>query len=252
MTQNSPLRLQWLDPRQPDQPFPDPESALPEPNGLLAVGGDLSARRLLRAYAQGIFPWFNPDEPILWWSPNPRCLFTPGTVHASHSLAKRLRRPDYAVSFNRAFEEVLEACAGPRRGTRGTWLGPDMRRAYLELRRLGHAHSVELWMHGELVGGLYGVAIGGAYFGESMFSRRSDASKLALVHLDRQLADWGFGLLDCQVASEHLQRLGARTLPRSEFLALLQEAAQRPAPRRWQFDAIHAGDAAHLPGGAMA
>lgn len=252
MTQNSPLRLQWLDPRQPDQAFPDPEQALPEPNGLLAVGGDLSARRLLRAYAAGIFPWFNPDEPILWWSPNPRCLFTPGAVHASHSLARRLRRPDYAVSFNRAFEEVLEACAGPRRGTRGTWLGPDMRRAYLELRRLGHAHSVELWMHGELVGGLYGVAIGGAYFGESMFSRRSDASKLALVHLDRQLAAWNFGLLDCQVASEHLQRLGARTLPRSEFLALLHEAAQRPAPQRWQFDAIHAGDPAHLPGGAMA
>jgi len=248
MTAQSPVRLQWLDPRQPDQAFPDPATALPDPNGLLAVGGDLSPRRLLRAYAHGIFPWFNPDEPILWWSPNPRCLFTPGEVHVSHSLAKRLRQPKYAVSFNRAFDDVLDACAGPRRAGRGTWLGPDMRRAYRELRRLGHAHSVEIWIDGELVGGLYGIAIGGAFFGESMFSRRSDVSKLALVHLDRQLRDWGFGLLDCQVASDHLLSLGARTVPRSEFLEQLRSAVLLAAPRHWSFDAAHAGDPGHLPG----
>ncbi|MDP3858090.1 MAG: leucyl/phenylalanyl-tRNA--protein transferase [Stagnimonas sp.] len=248
MTAQSPVRLQWLDPRQPDQAFPDPETALPDPNGLLAVGGDLSPRRLLRAYAQGIFPWFNPDEPILWWSPNPRCLFTPGQVHVSHSLAKRLRAQRYALSFDRAFEEVLDACAGPRRGGRGTWLGPDMRRAYRELRRLGYAHSVELWIEGELAGGLYGVSIGGAFFGESMFSRHSDASKLALVHLDRQLHDWQFSLLDCQVASEHLLSLGARTVARTQFLELLATAVQGKAPRDWRFAPAHAGDPCHLPG----
>lgn len=247
MTVHSPVRLQWLDPRQPDQSFPDPDNALPDPNGLLAVGGDLSPRRLLRAYGQGIFPWFNPDEPILWWSPNPRCVFQPGSVRVSHSLAKRIRRQQYALSFDLAFDEVLESCAGVRRAGRGTWLGPDMRRAYRELHRLGHAHSVELWMDGELAGGLYGVSVGGAFFGESMFSRRSDASKLALVHLDRQLLAWGFGLLDCQVASEHLLSLGAQTLPRSEFLRQLRQAAALPPPLHWTFSAALRGDPAALP-----
>lgn len=247
MTAQNPVRLQWLDPRQPDQPFPPAETALPEPNGLLAVGGDLSPRRLLRAYAQGVFPWFNPDEPILWWSPDPRCIFIPGELHLSHSLAKRLRQNRHALSFDLAFDEVLDACAGERRGSRGTWLGPDMRRAYRDLHRLGHAHSVELWMDGELAGGLYGVSLGGAFFGESMFSRRSDASKLALAHFSRQLAAWGFSLLDCQVSSDHLLSLGARSVSREEFLHRLRAALQQPTPHQWRFDAALAGNPAHLP-----
>ncbi|ROH87903.1 leucyl/phenylalanyl-tRNA--protein transferase [Stagnimonas aquatica] len=247
MTAQSPVRLQWLDPRQPDQPFPPVESALPEPNGLLAVGGDLSVQRLLRAYALGVFPWFNPDEPILWWSPDPRCIFIPGELHLSHSLSKRLRQNRHALSFDLAFDEVLEACASERRGSRGTWLGPDMRRAYRELHRLGHAHSVELWMDGELAGGLYGVSLRGAFFGESMFSRRSDASKLALAHLSRQLKAWDFSLLDCQVSSDHLLSLGARSVSREEFLHRLHAALQQPAPRQWRFEPALAGNPAHLP-----
>lgn len=251
MSAQNPVRLQWLDPRQPQQPFPDPEHALPEPNGLLAVGGDLSPARLLNAYASGIFPWFNPDEPILWWSPNPRCVFVPGAVRVSHSLAKRLRQQKFALSFDAAFGEVIAACSGARRAGRGTWLGLDMQRAYCELHRLGAAHSVEVWQQGQLVGGLYGLAIGGVFFGESMFSRSTDASKLALLQLSSQLADWGFALIDCQVVSEHLLSLGAHTLPRADFLLRLRPALARPAPRFWRFDVAYTGDPAHLPGSAL-
>ncbi len=247
MTASHPARLHWLDPRQPDQPFPDPGLALPDPNGLLAIGGDLSATRLLNAYREGIFPWFNPDEPILWWSPDPRCVFFPDEVHVSRSLAKRMRQCEYAVSFDQAFARTLEACAGVRRAGRGTWLGPEMRTAYLTLHQLGVAHSVEVWQQGQLVGGLYGVALGRMFFGESMFSHASDASKLALVHLAQQLADWEFPLIDCQVSSPHLSRLGATTLSRTAFRLASQQAQERPPPRRWRFAAAHAGDAAHLP-----
>ncbi len=247
MTAAHPARLHWLDPRQPAQPFPDPASALPDPNGLLAIGGDLSTTRLLNAYREGIFPWFNPDEPILWWSPDPRCVFVPDRVHVSRSLAKRIRQCQYAVSFNRAFASTLDACAGPRRTGRGTWLGPEMRAAYQSLHRRGMAHSVEIWRDGVLVGGLYGVALGRMFFGESMFSVEPDASKLAMVHLARQLADWGFPLIDCQVSSPHLLTLGAMTLRRADFRAASQQAQQLRAPVRWQFHAEHAGDARHLP-----
>jgi leucyl/phenylalanyl-tRNA--protein transferase len=247
MTATHPARLHWLDPRRPDQPFPDPALALPDPNGLLAIGGDLSVTRLLNAYRDGIFPWFNPDEPILWWSPDPRCVFTPGALHVSRSLAKRQRQGGYAVRFDTAFAVVLDACAGPRRTGRGTWLGPEMRAAYLSLHRRGLAHSVEVWRQGRLVGGLYGVALGRMFFGESMFSREPDSSKLALLHLAAQLADWDFPLIDCQVSSPHLLRLGATTLPRDAFREASRQAQQLVAPTRWQFDAHHAGDAAHGP-----
>lgn len=240
-------RLHWLDPRQPNQDFPDPSLALPDPNGLLAIGGDLSVTRLLNAYSAGIFPWFNPDEPILWWSPDPRCVFVPERVHVSHSLAKRIRRGDYALSFNRAFADTLSACAGPRRAGRGTWLGPEMRAAYLALHQRGIGHSVEVWRDGQQVGGLYGIALGRIFFGESMFSVETDASKLSLVHLARQLADWGFPLIDCQVASPHLMRLGAISMARADFRSASQQAQQSPAPACWQFDPAHAGDTRHLP-----
>lgn len=247
MTASHPARLHWLDPRQPAQAFPDPAGALADPNGLLAIGGDLSPVRLLNAYREGIFPWFNPDEPILWWSPDPRCVFVPGELHVSHSLARRIKRGDYAVSFDRAFADTLEACAGPRRAGRGTWLGPEMRAAYLALHQRGLAHSLEVWREGRQIGGLYGVAIGRIFFGESMFSAETDASKLALVHLARQLQQWGFPLIDCQVASPHLTTLGARTLPRAEFRERSRAAQRLAPPLRWQFDAAHAGAAEHLP-----
>lgn len=241
------VRLHWLDPRRPDQPFPDPALALADPNGLLAVGGDLSTTRLLNAYRQGVFPWFNPDEPILWWSPDPRCVLRPGAVHISHSLAKLRRQGGYAVSFDRAYPEVMAACGGPRRGNRNTWLGSDMQLAYLQLHRLGAAHSVEIWQGQQLVGGLYGVSLGGAFFGESMFSQARDASKLALVHLSEQLARWGFPLIDAQVESPHLLSMGALALPRAEFLAELADAIARPPPQAWRFDADLAGDARQSP-----
>lgn len=247
MTASHPARLHWLDPRQPLQPFPDPAFALPEPNGLLAIGGDLSPVRLLNAYREGIFPWFNPDEPILWWSPDPRCVFVPSQFHVSHSLAKRMRKGGYAVSFNRAFAATLLACAGPRRVGRGTWLGPEMRAAYLALHERGMAHSIEVWREGQLIGGLYGVAIGRVFFGESMFSAETDASKLALAHLARQLEAWGFPLIDCQVSSPHLLTLGAIAMSRTTFRASSQQAQQLSGPAHWQFEPALAGNAAHLP-----
>lgn len=240
-------RLHWLDPRQPSQAFPDPRLALPDPNGLLAIGGDLSSTRLLNAYRQGIFPWFNPDEPILWWSPDPRCVFVPDALHVSRSLHRRLRRADYAVTFDLAFAATLEACAGPRRAGRGTWLGAEMRTAYGQLHQMGTAHSVELWRDGQLVGGLYGVAIGRIFFGESMFSAEADASKLALVHLARQLSAWGFALIDCQVASPHLMRLGAQNISRTAFCDISQQVQQLPPPAEWRFAPEHAGNRQHLP-----
>lgn len=242
-----PARLHWLDPRHPNQPFPDPAKALSDPNGLLAIGGDLSATRLLNAYRHGVFPWFNPDEPILWWSPDPRCVFPACAVRVSHSLAKLRRQDRYAVSFDRAFDTVLAQCAGARRGARGTWLGPEMRLAYRTLHQRGLAHSVEVWRDGTLVGGLYGVSLGGIFFGESMFSHETDASKLALVQLAGQLRDWGFALIDAQVVSDHLLSLGAIGLSRKEFLRQLTQALDRPAPAHWRFDAAHAGNPAHLP-----
>lgn len=244
---DNPIRLHWLDPRNPSEPFPPPADALANPNGLLAIGGDLTVPRLLRAYASGVFPWFNPNEPILWWSPDPRAILDPGAFHVSRSLLKRLNRGDFALSLDRAFGDVIDACGGPRRGSRGTWLGSQMRHAYGELHRAGYCHSVEVWHEGRLAGGLYGVALGRAFFGESMFSHRPDGSKIALWALCRQLEAWAFPVLDCQIGSAHLYRLGAQEIPRSRFLRRLHTALAgtgRHGP--WSFTVPMPGDPSHL------
>lgn len=244
----SPIRLHWLDPRNPHQPFPPVHLAMRDPNGLLAIGGDLSTTRLLRAYRQGIFPWYNPDEPILWWCPDPRTVLLPGAMHVSHSLAKTLRRADYAVSIDRAFYPVLDACAASRAKSCGTWLGDDMRSAYQELFTRGNAHSVEVWREGELIGGLYGVALGRVFFGESMFSRATDGSKIALYWLCQQLRHWQFEMIDCQVSSAHLLSLGASEVPREIFLKRLSRAIDvEPPPLAWRFEVPAPASPRHLP-----
>lgn len=231
------LRLRWLDPARPDEPFPPLSQALKEPNGLLALGGDLSPTRLLNAYRHGIFPWYGQAEPILWWSPDPRCTFRPDSIHVSRSLYKTLNKNDYTVTLDHAFEAVIKACAELRSDQNGTWLTPAMLSAYTLLHHQGWAHSVEIWRNGELIGGIYGVAIGGAFFGESMFSRAANGSKIALVHLARQLAAWDFILLDAQVSSPHLYTLGAVDLPRDEFLEQLVAALVLPDRREsWTLD----------------
>lgn len=257
---DNPIRLHWLDPRNPRQPFPSPALAMRDPNGLLAIGGDLSATRLLAAYAQGIFPWYNPDEPILWWCPDPRAVLAPSQLHVSRSLARRLRKGGFAVTLDRAFAAVLEACSGPRH-RRGppepasgrTWLGAEMKAAYQDLHERGHAHSVEIWQDGELAGGIYGVSLGTAFFGESMFSHRDDGSKLAMAYLCRQLVAWNFGMLDCQVASKHLASLGAAELSRADFLSQLRDAVAQPSRTgRWRFTIEVPADPAHLPRAGIA
>ncbi|MDZ7593402.1 MAG: leucyl/phenylalanyl-tRNA--protein transferase [Thiobacillus sp.] len=218
--------------------FPPVETALAEPNGLLAMGGDLSVERLLDAYQHGIFPWFNPGEPILWWSPDPRMVLVPDAVRVTRSLAKRIRNAGFEVRADTAFTEVMHACAAPREGESGTWISPAMVAAYTRLHQTGYAHSVETWHEGRLVGGLYGVAIGRMFYGESMFSREADASKVALVRLAQQLQQWGFGLIDCQMETSHLASLGARTMPRAAFIARLAELVNWPhRPGPWNFDA---------------
>ena len=218
-------------------PFPPVERALRSPNGLLAAGGDLSAPRLLEAYRHGIFPWFNPGEPALWWSPDPRMVLVPGEFKISRSFAKVLRNAAYEVRCDTAFEQVMRGCAAPRGEQGGTWINEDMIAAYCELHRMGYAHSVETWMDGKLVGGLYGIAIGRMFYGESMFSHAGNASKIALAHLARQLERWQFGMIDCQMNTPHLASLGAREIPRSEFIARLQELINCESVTRWQFDA---------------
>ena len=227
--------IPWL---RRDTPFPTVESALRHPAGLLAAGADLSPQRLIDAYRLGIFPWFSAGEPILWWSPDPRMVLFPGEVKISRSLAKRLRRREFEARLDTAFAEVMRACAAPRQGADGTWITPQMQQAYLRLHELGWAHSVETWVEGELVGGLYGIAIGRAFYGESMFARTSDASKVALAHLARHLESRGFGMIDCQMSTAHLESLGAREIPRREFVAALRELTRSgDAPGRWPADA---------------
>ncbi len=216
--------------------FPPVTQALRAPNGLLAAGGDLSIARLLEAYRHGIFPWFSEGEPILWWSPDPRMVLFPGEFKVSHSLRKTLRRGRHEVRTDSAFEQVMRACAAPRDGASGTWIHEEMIAAYCQLHRLGHAHSVETWMDGELVGGLYGIALGRMFYGESMFSRRTDASKIALAHLAAQLARWNFGMIDCQMKTAHLISLGAREIPRNEFIARLQDLINYAPVTAWHFD----------------
>ncbi|HHC72240.1 MAG TPA: leucyl/phenylalanyl-tRNA--protein transferase [Thiotrichales bacterium] len=211
--------------------FPPVSSALEEPNGLLAVGGDLSPRRVLAAYRRGIFPWYSQGQPILWWSPDPRAVLFPERLHISRSLRKRLRRRSYRVTLDLAFEAVIEACAAvPRPGQEGTWITSEMAEAYLRLHRLGYAHSVETWQAGRLVGGLYGVAMGRIFFGESMFSRETDASKVAFAHLVRHLRRYDYRLIDCQVETSHLLSLGAGNIPRDRFVAMVDELVGEEAP----------------------
>ncbi|ACY18417.1 leucyl/phenylalanyl-tRNA--protein transferase [Haliangium ochraceum] len=216
--------------------FPPPELA--EDNGLLAVGGDLRPERLLLAYRMGIFPWYSEDTPILWHSPDPRMVLTPGALHVGRSLRKQMRRQPYELRLDSAFEQVIDACSIiDRPGQDGTWITSEMRDAYLELHRRGFAHSAEAWAGDELVGGLYGVSLGGAFFGESMFARAPDASKIAFVALVRQLGAWGIELIDCQVHTEHLERFGADEWSRPAFLRALAQAMRAPTRRgTWHLD----------------
>lgn len=211
--------IPWLDDAR--AVFPPLSRALQSPNGLLAAGGSLAPDWLLAAYRRGIFPWFNPGEPILWWSPDPRMVLAPGDVRIHRSLAKTLRRSLFSVSFDTAFAEVIAACAAPRAYAQGTWISPEMQAAYIGMHELGYAHSVEVRQGGTLVGGLYGIALGRVFFGESMFSRVSDASKVAFVHLCRHLELRGFAMIDCQMTTAHLQSLGGREIPRAEFVSRL-------------------------------
>jgi leucyl/phenylalanyl-tRNA--protein transferase len=214
-----------LDGTPPDIGFPDPALAETEPNGLLAIGGDLSGTRVLRAYRQGIFPWYSTGQPILWWSPAPRMVLYPREFHVSRSLRRSMRQRGYDVSINQAFEDVIRGCAAPRQHEPGTWLMPEMIDSYVALNAAGHAHSVEVWRRNELAGGLYGIAIGQAFFGESMFSRHTDASKIALALLTEVALQQPFELIDCQIYTDHLARLGAREISREAFQNALETAA---------------------------
>ncbi|MBT8091517.1 MAG: leucyl/phenylalanyl-tRNA--protein transferase [Gammaproteobacteria bacterium] len=221
-------RIAWLRPGDPSDAFPPLDEALSEPDGLLAAGGDLSTGRLLYAYRHGIFPWYDENQPLLWWSPNPRCVLQPGDFHVSRRLRREIRRSKAEVRFNTAFTEVIQACAAPRRSGQGTWITPEMVEAFRLLHRQGWAHSIEIWQDDCLAGGLYGLAIGRAFFGESMFSRVANASKLALLTLSRSMDDGDFGIVDCQVISSHLLQLGATLVPRGEFVASLDGLCEPP------------------------
>ena len=216
--------------------FPPPEYA--DPSGLLAVGGDLSNERLLEAYRLGIFPWYSEDQPILWWSPDPRLILELNDFKLSRSLRKIIKRGIFRVTFDRAFEEVIRACASvPREGQHGTWITPEMQEAYIDLHGLGYAHSVESWFEEKLVGGLYGVSLGEAFFGESMFHRVSDASKVALAMLVGKLKSWNFHFIDSQMTTEHMLRLGAKEMPRRVFLKRLKSALDHPTKRgKWRIE----------------
>lgn len=226
----------WLDPDNKTA-FPPVSEALTEPDGLLAIGGDLSSKRLLAAYRRGIFPWYSDGQPILWWSPNPRAVLYLNALHISRSLKKTLRRDDYSVTFDHAFNDVLQACAKPRKDGLGTWITGEMASAYARLHSQGHAHSIEVWRNGRLIGGLYGVSIGQIFFGESMFSRETNGSKIAIVWLVRQLQRWQFALMDCQVYSTHLGTLGTRLIPRDKFVQYLDIYCNKPGhPGPWQYE----------------
>jgi leucyl/phenylalanyl-tRNA--protein transferase len=231
-------RLPWLDPFDDSQPFPNPAYALDEPDGLLAAGGSLAPRRLLRAYRNGIFPWYSNGQPILWWSPDPRAVLFTDRIKISRSLRKTIRKGLFSVTFDWAFIQVLQHCSEPRLNQPpGTWINPAMRAAYHRLHELGYAHSVETWREGRLVGGLYGVAVGRVFCGESMFSRMSDASKIALAALCQQLQRWNFPFIDCQMQTSHLASLGAEMIPRALFLELLRRFCRLPGPLgSWRFD----------------
>jgi leucyl/phenylalanyl-tRNA---protein transferase len=239
--------LTWI---EPHQPLPPPETARLEPNGLIAAGRDLSARRLLEAYGQGIFPWYSQGQPVLWWSPDPRMVVFVDEFQPSRSLRKTLRRVQetgsWTVTLDRAFIQVMQACAAPRPGQDGTWITRDIIKAYHALHQAGHAHSVEVWAHDKLVGGLYGVSIGRMFFGESMFARRTDASKIAMARLALQLGRWGFPMIDCQLETDHLLSLGAEHIPRRRFVKEVARLTREPEPS-WELDADLQGSIDHLP-----
>lgn len=213
----------WLSERDSPQAFPPVERALSEPDGLLAAGGDLSPPRLLEAYRRGIFPWYSRGQPILWWCPDPRAVLRPDRMKVSRSLAKSIRNRGFETRIDCAFRDVLRYCGSTELRPGGTWLSPEMRAAYLRLHKLGYAHSVETWLNDRLVGGLYGIAVGRVFFGESMFSIERDASKVALKRLCDELLARGYHIIDCQMATSHLMSLGAELIPRSEFIEILRE-----------------------------
>jgi leucyl/phenylalanyl-tRNA--protein transferase len=228
------IRLPLLDTAKPEH-FPDPRKALDDPNGLLAFGGDLTPRRLLAAYAQGIFPWFNEDEPLLWWSPDPRCVFHTAALKPNRSLRRRLAEVSWRITVDHAFGDVVKACAAPRPGQSGTWIVPAMVDAYTRLHLLGHAHSVEVWEEERLVGGIYGIAVGRLFCGESMFSRESGGSRVALTALAQLLRGWDFPWIDAQVTNAHLLQLGAVEYPRPQFLRTVSQLAHLPGqPGLWK------------------
>ncbi len=220
--------IPWLRPEDRPEDFPPVETALADPNGLLCAGGDLSPPRLLAAYRRGIFPWYSSGQPILWWSPDPRAVLRPEEFHVSRSLARTMRNRGYGSSIDQAFASVVSSCGDRTLRPEGTWITPAMREAYLHLHESGHAHSVETWQGTRLVGGIYGIALGRVFFGESMFSLARDASKVAMAHLVEELIRRGFELLDCQVPSAHLASLGVRTIPRRRFVALLRQWVDDP------------------------
>jgi len=243
----------WLSATDSPQNLPPACAALAEPNGLLAVGGSLEPEWLLTAYVQGIFPWYEAGQPILWWSPDPRAVVRPGELHVSRRLQRTRRNSAVRMTADTEFAAVITACAAPRRYTAETWITPEILDAYVAMHALGWAHSFEAWLDGELIGGLYGIAIGKVFFGESMFSRQTDASKLAFVSCVEYLRDRGFGLIDCQVWSPHLRTFGARRIPRDAFLSLLTCLCTLPGrPHSWQADYDHyVGERAHSQHGSQ-
>jgi leucyl/phenylalanyl-tRNA--protein transferase len=225
----------WLTEQDPPDCFPPVEKALREPDGLLAAGGDLKPERLLAAYRRGIFPWYSRGQPILWWAPDPRAVLFPQDLKMSRSLSKTLRNRGFETHLDTDFPAVIRSCGDRQLRPEGTWISTEMRNAYLELHRLGYAHSVETWLKGKLVGGLYGVALGAVFYGESMFSRERDASKVALVRLCQNLQARNFGVIDCQMATPHLLSLGARLVSRRAFVELLNQYANVPMqPASWR------------------
>ena len=234
-------RIAWLSPGDPIESFPPLEAATREPDGLLAAGGDLTVERLLYAYRSGIFPWYDDGQPLLWWSPDPRCVLFPGDLHVSRRMRRTLRQSSAEIRFNHDFGQVIRACAAPRASQQDTWITGDMITAFEQLHKEGWAHSIEVWENDELSGGVYGLAIGRVFFGESMFSRKPNASKIALLALTRYLEDSQFELLDCQVISSHLLSLGATLIPRTEFASALARLCDSPDRfENWPSDPISA------------
>ncbi len=236
--QSSANQIYWVADNVISSDFPDVERALTDPDGLLAIGGDLNSERVLDAYRRGIFPWYSQGQPILWWSPDPRCVLEPDKLLISRSLRKTLRKGSFRVTFNQAFPAVIKACGEPRRAGGETWITAEVLQAYTALHYAGHGVSVECWLGEHLAGGLYGLAIGKVFFGESMFSRANDASKVVLVHLAHAMRQRNFRLLDCQIHSEHLQSLGAVLMPRPRFTSILNRSCSRPETRDWPAESL--------------